>query len=266
MGTYRRWLLAAAIAVLTGAALAPSAAADGRIVTPPAEAQPPVVGGDTASIEDFPYAVYLVDQRGQQFCGGVLVDRDSVATAAHCAQAVDASELGVVAGRADKRSDEGSRVDVKDVWIHPDFRSPGSGDDIAVLTLEHWVRYQPAKVATGKQLYEPGTMATVVGWGRTEEGGDRSQVLRSAELPIVADSDCAGTYPSFSAKSMVCAGYPEGGVDACQGDSGGPLLVGDVVVGIVSWGHGCARPGNPGVYTRVSQYADEITKHARSVW
>jgi secreted trypsin-like serine protease len=55
---------------------------------------------------------------------------------------------------------------------------------------------------------------------------------------------------------MVCAGYPEGGVDTCQGDSGGPMF-GDAsgvlrVVGVTSWGNGCAQPGQPGVYARVA--------------
>ena len=61
---------------------------------------------------------------------------------------------------------------------------------------------------------------------------------------------------------MICAGYPEGGVDACQGDSGGPLLVSSGIpglwlqTGIVSFGNGCALANNPGVYTRVSEFND----------
>lgn len=50
---------------------------------------------------------------------------------------------------------------------------------------------------------------------------------------------------------MICGAVPEGGKDACQGDSGGPFAVGGELVGITSWGFGCALKGYPGVYSRV---------------
>jgi secreted trypsin-like serine protease len=60
---------------------------------------------------------------------------------------------------------------------------------------------------------------------------------------------------------MVCAGVDGGGRDACQGDSGGPLVVAGRLVGLVSWGNGCALAGYPGVYTRVSAMADLVAEH-----
>jgi secreted trypsin-like serine protease len=100
-------------------------------------------------------------------------------------------------------------------------------------------------------------METIVGWGVTEEGGSQPDHLQEAQVPITTDSYCAGAYSDFDPKTMVCAGFPEGGVDTCQGDSGGPMFgrtsTGALrVVGTTSFGEGCARPGKPGVYGRVA--------------
>jgi len=83
-----------------------------------------------------------------------------------------------------------------------------------------------------------------------------------AQVPVTTDQYCDNAYGSFDGETMVCAGYPEGGVDTCQGDSGGPLFgrnaAGELrLTGATSFGNGCAEPGYPGVYARV---ADDVLR------
>ncbi|KID28171.1 Trypsin [Prauserella sp. Am3] len=244
--------LAVAATSLTAAAMLPAATATA--------AEPYVVGGKETAVADHSYAVYLTDDRGRQFCGGTLTSSRQVVTAAHCADAMPADELGVVGGRQDTRTDEGIEAGVRDVWMPSDYDNPIEGDDIAVLSLDRAMPFRVAEVADAgnAQLYKAGTKATVLGWGRVEESGEQSTTLRSAQVPVVDDATCADAYTAYDKNAMLCAGYPKGGVDACQGDSGGPLMVGDTLIGVVSWGEGCAKPGKPGVYTRVSTYEPQL--------
>ncbi|KAK8380055.1 hypothetical protein O3P69_016598 [Scylla paramamosain] len=103
-------------------------------------------------------------------------------------------------------------------------------------------------------------MCTVAGWGNLHEDGEDSLQLQQVDLPILASCE-KETF--FSDKEVLCAGYKEGQKDACQGDSGGPLMCttpqgGWVQAGLVSFGRGCARPGNAGVYVRLSYHLDWI--------
>jgi secreted trypsin-like serine protease len=78
-------------------------------------------------------------------------------------------------------------------------------------------------------------------------------------VPITSDDACRAAYPGdVDTAFYVCAGYPDGGIDTCQGDSGGPLVVDGRLAGIVHGGEGCARPGKPGVYVRMTEFTDEV--------
>ena len=108
----------------------------------------------------------------------------------------------------------------------------------------------------------PGQLVTVAGWGTTSSGGLGSGVALQVPIPIVSNTTCASNYPLETITGgMICAGFAEGGRDSCQGDSGGPLFgtpageTKSTLVGVVSWGYGCAIAGYPGVYARVSYYA-----------
>ena len=94
-------------------------------------------------------------------------------------------------------------------------------------------------------------------------------MLQFVHVPLMTNAQCQATKyaPTQILPSMVCAGLPQGGKDSCQGDSGGPLVVPDangkaIVYGVVSWGIGCADPGYPGVYARVSEFVAWINANS----
>ncbi|UYI12737.1 serine protease [Myxococcus xanthus] len=112
-----------------------------------------------------------------------------------------------------------------------------------------------------------GTMMVTAGWGHTREGGyDTSSILMQVWVPTVNSETLKTAYKkagiTIDPYVMLGAGYMSGGKDSCQGDSGGPLVAlaggGYVLYGITSFGVGCARPGLPGVYARVSEFRSWI--------
>ena len=83
---------------------------------------------------------------------------------------------------------------------------------------------------------------------------------KSLDLPIIDESYCDDAYGELFTTNSICSGFLEGGKDSCDGDEGGPLVCNGQVQGIVSWGHGCAEPMKPHMYTRVCEYIDWIEK------
>jgi trypsin len=159
---------------------------------------------------------------------------------------------------------------------NPDYPTPPSGvpaNDVGYLVLSSAPPSpQPIKLAGSSEtaVWAPGVFVEVTGWGSTFFGGNHVDTLRGGSVPMVSDTGCSASYGIFfDMTSMVCAGYADGGVDTCQGDSGGPLESSLApgapdgatyrLVGITSWGEGCAEPGFPGVYTRV---ADDTLRNA----
>lgn len=247
----------------------PSHTADPTVNDPSADpgagrvAKPMIVGGRLSDTTEYPWAVALVTSASPSaYCGGALVAPDRVVTAAHCVSGYAPGSIRVVAGRTDLNSQAGQERLVLRTWVHPRYRSPMDGDDIAVLYLDRAVPYRPVPLETDQGAYRPGTEATVLGWGYTDERGPSSSQLRSAQVQLVSDAACSSVFPQYKAQMMTCAGQPEGGVDACYGDSGGPLVANGRLIGLTSWGSGCGRRGTPGVYVRVASYADDLAAAA----
>lgn len=222
-----------------------------------------IVGGAPANITDFPWIVSM-QRFGAHRCAACIITDRHALTAAHCTGGggiVD-NALRLRAGTSDNRIG-GQLASLVSVVNHPHYNPFTLDNDIAVLRIDvAWNigKHGIAAVAMPLQglAVRPGTKATVAGWGATCEWCLGTSRLRAVGVPIVSNEECDRSYGGGITDGMLCAGFPEGGRDACQGDSGGPLTANGLLVGVVSWGLGCARPDTPGVYARVDYYRDWI--------
>lgn len=246
------------------------------LVEPAALNKPAIVGGEEAAPGAWPWMAALVaagtaDVRIGQFCGGALVHRDWVLTAAHCTYRPDGAALSpadvdVVLGRHRLSDNTGSRIHVSRIVRHPNFQATTVDYDIALLQLAVPATQPAIRLVdqTEIALTASDVPAMVIGWGLTVPGDNdsASNPLQQLSIPVVSQHTCTLSYGLLTdviSPRMLCAGYRSGGRDSCNGDSGGPLMVFSttsnewVQVGIVSWGLGCAQPFYYGVYSRLTE-------------
>ncbi len=234
------------------------------------EATTRIIGGGEAVEDRYSFAVSF-HQLGSHFCGGSLIARDMVLSAAHCADVGNPSYDAVI-GRHDHGEWDGDQVDVVRQYIHPNYSESTNNYDIMVVKLSRptSANVETVRLNSSNSIPSNGQSVTVVGWGVTELGST-SDELNEVEVSIVSQASCRSSYGSNLIKNeMLCAADPN--EDSCQGDSGGPLFLkganaeSDVQVGVVSWGYGCADEYYPGVYAKVSSFyawiRDRVCDHS----
>ncbi|XP_073172552.1 trypsin-3-like isoform X1 [Lepidochelys kempii] len=226
-----------------------------------------IIGGYIVAPHSSKYLVSLKRKTGFHFCGGSLVSRSWVLTAAHCKTEIN--QMMIVAGEYSLSTFEGTEQIFRPsrMVVHPDYSSTSKNADIMLIKLNrplvHNAFVSVVPLPQQGAVVREGRFCQVSGWGYTTPvGGTTSDTLRSLRLPIISSGKCNSTasYAGHITKNMICAGFNTGGKDACQGDSGGPLVCEGRVFGIVSWGNSCARPRYPGVYTAVANFQKWIYK------
>uniref|UniRef100_A0A2A4JSY0 Peptidase S1 domain-containing protein n=1 Tax=Heliothis virescens TaxID=7102 RepID=A0A2A4JSY0_HELVI len=233
-----------------------------------------IVGGTVTSIDQFPSIVsvefYSIwSGAWSQSCAANVLTARYVLSAAHCFAGFlyDINYRRVRAGSS-YRNTGGILANADHAYNHPSYGLRGYDGDISVIRLRTSLEYSPVIqqatiVSQGFQI--PDNLPVVhAGWGAISQGGPLSPVLLETTIYTINNQLCAARYltlpfPQIVTENMICAGILDvGGKDACQGDSGGPLYYGNVLVGVVSWGHGCANATFPGVSTAVGPYTDWI--------
>ncbi|XP_074142111.1 chymotrypsinogen B-like [Sminthopsis crassicaudata] len=218
-----------------------------------------IANGKNAVPGSWPWQVSL-QRRGAHFCGGSIINKNWVVTAAHCK--VKRTDR-VVAGRHNMRSHrENIQVlKIAQVFINRNFDSVSLNNDITLLKLARPVRFQknvsPVCLPSVNDDFPAGTQCAISGWGMTKYNAHSiPNILQQAKVPLLSNTECKKVWGKAVTDNMICAGA--NGVTICMGDSGGPLVCKKngawTLVGISSWTSSRCSTSMPSGYARVTKF------------
>ncbi len=225
----------------------------------------------------YPYMVGLKDasRSNLPFCGGTLIDSNSVLTAAHCAAPPAYLDFNptitVLIDAIDPAaSDPSQLIPIKEKLLIPAWRNDKlppvlsvlltafdvyAGADVAILQLDPQTPEQVERLNSLPTVrlpdpswfaFKPAATGKAIGWGLLANEGQQPEILQEVELPLLSQQDCREIVPFAPiGPGVLCAGNqprhalepiePSELIGVCNGDSGGPLLSGDTQVGITSF-------------------------------
>ncbi|XP_041038110.1 serine protease 27-like, partial [Carcharodon carcharias] len=240
-----------------------------------------IVGGRNSEAGSWPWQV-SIHMDGRHICGGSIISKSWVLTAAHCVSKEMISKYFLYLGRYQQNGVNRNEISFRVLRViqHEKYVDEKTGYDIALLQLLGSIHYTdyilPVCLPSSTYQVPCGTNCWITGWGDTQEGVSLVSpgTLQEVEVNIIGRQTCSRMLQKGVTESsdvtkitdkMLCAGVAEGKKDACQGDSGGPLVHFDedawVQVGIVSFGDGCGRKNRPGIYTDLAAFHGWISRH-----
>jgi trypsin len=219
-----------------------------------------IVGGTELEIKAAPFIVLLIYYKSP-ICGGSIISSNFILTASHCTESMSPRDLMIQSGSSEVG--EGRNHYVSHIYMHPQYDGSNFNFDACLLKIFGKIfynKFQQAIALPEENDETPvGAAVRVMGWGRTLQSSESMNFLRVVNLITLDPKECETNYEEFQItmeNNKICAVHPErkDGKDSCQGDSGGPLqrLADGKLIGIVSFGMGCAKKEYPGIYAKVS--------------
>ncbi|XP_069044747.1 serine protease 27-like [Lepisosteus oculatus] len=234
-----------------------------------------IVGGEDAGDGLWPWQVFLLVKKTNgslSQCGGSLISKHWVLTAAHCFKGyidIKSSHVYLGAYELDLPSSHQVNRNMADLVIHSKYTITRKGYDIALVKLDRPVplsRFiQTVPLAEPSDLFTSRSDCWVTGWGRVQQNSKLPfpHTLQRVKIPIHDPESCKNVYPNMKTSMICCGGQYK---STCKGDSGGALVCKKgnrwVQAGIVSYGKGCELPIPPKIFTRVTSYRPWIKTHS----
>ncbi|XP_037401023.1 granzyme-like protein 1 [Pygocentrus nattereri] len=215
-----------------------------------------IINGTEAEPHSRPYMV-SIQEKGKHICGGILVSKRFVLTAAHCRK--KKKHITAVLGAHDlsDKKDGSIRMKVKKYYRHLKYNAETHDNDIMLVKLcgkakksktVNWI-----SIPKTNEDIKANTVCSLAGWGGAGSSNHVSERLMETNITIVDETECNKVWENRLTPRMMCALHPGG---SCKGDSGDPLVCGDTAVGIAAFGQmdNCDAPTKPKVFTKICEF------------